>query len=133
MGEGEAEKTWFRDIEEYLYMEFGEDLEAILIFGSYARGDYKEYSDVDVAIISDRFRGLHPFDRVVMEFLGGKRVEIFRYSYDEIRRMYEKANSLALSILIDGLPLKISPRLKKLSTQAKKKYVRIGKGWMPAE
>ncbi len=34
----------------------------IIVFGSYARGDFNVWSDVDVIVISGRFRGL-PFTR----------------------------------------------------------------------
>lgn len=30
---------------------FGEDLSSVVVYGSYARGDYKENSDVDVMIL----------------------------------------------------------------------------------
>ena len=32
---------------------FGDKLTAVILYGSYARGDYDEYSDVDVMIIAD--------------------------------------------------------------------------------
>ena len=32
------------------------DVEEVILFGSYARGNAKEYSDIDLAIISDWFR-----------------------------------------------------------------------------
>ncbi len=32
------------------------DVEEVILFGSYARGDAKEHSDIDLAIISDWFR-----------------------------------------------------------------------------
>ena len=35
---------------------FGEKLDSIILYGSYARGDYDEQSDVDIMIIADVFR-----------------------------------------------------------------------------
>ncbi len=32
------------------------DIEEVILFGSYARGDAKEHSDIDLAIVSDWFR-----------------------------------------------------------------------------
>ena len=32
---------------------FGEKLRKIIIYGSYARGDYKDYSDLDVMVLAD--------------------------------------------------------------------------------
>ncbi len=33
------------------------------LFGSYAKGNYREYSDIDIAIISDNFTGNRFWDR----------------------------------------------------------------------
>jgi predicted nucleotidyltransferase len=33
------------------------------LFGSYAKGDAREYSDVDLAIVSDKFEGSRFFDK----------------------------------------------------------------------
>ncbi len=38
----------------------GYRVEAVYLFGSYARGDYLQSSDVDLAVISDQFQGV-PF------------------------------------------------------------------------
>ena len=40
----------------------GYRVEAVYLFGSYARGDYLQSSDVDLAVISDQFQGV-PFLR----------------------------------------------------------------------
>jgi len=36
---------------EYSKAQFGEELKEIILFGSYARGDFDEESDVDIAVI----------------------------------------------------------------------------------
>ncbi len=36
----------------------------MILFGSYARGDFNLWSDVDVIIISDAFKGIRFLDRV---------------------------------------------------------------------
>ncbi len=33
----------------------GIKIDKIILFGSYARGDYKEWSDIDVAVVSESF------------------------------------------------------------------------------
>ncbi len=39
----------------------GIKIEKIILFGSYARGDYKEWSDIDIAIVSESF-GVNRFE-----------------------------------------------------------------------
>ncbi len=34
-----------------------------ILFGSYAKGNYSEYSDIDLAIVSKRFEGIRFYDR----------------------------------------------------------------------
>jgi len=38
-------------------------LRGVYLFGSYAKGNPKDYSDVDLAIVSDNFEGSRFFDR----------------------------------------------------------------------
>lgn len=38
----------------------------VYLFGSYARGDWVEDSDIDLVVISPRFRGMHICDRMSM-------------------------------------------------------------------
>ncbi|MEM2912987.1 MAG: nucleotidyltransferase domain-containing protein [Candidatus Bathyarchaeia archaeon] len=38
----------------------------VYLFGSYARGDWVEDSDIDLVVISSRFRGMHMCDRMSM-------------------------------------------------------------------
>ena len=39
-------------------------IEKIILFGSYAKGTSKKYSDVDIAVISPRFRRMNEFERI---------------------------------------------------------------------
>jgi|APTNR8051073442_1049403.scaffolds.fasta_scaffold01627_8 predicted nucleotidyltransferase len=36
----------------------GIDLKAVILFGSYARGEQREWSDIDVALVADEFIGV---------------------------------------------------------------------------
>ena len=38
-------------------------LNEVYLFGSYARGNAREYSDIDLAIVSDKFEGIRFFDK----------------------------------------------------------------------
>ncbi|MBI5700883.1 nucleotidyltransferase domain-containing protein [Candidatus Saganbacteria bacterium] len=44
------------------------DIKEAILFGSYAKGSQKQWSDIDLAIISDSFKNQGFFDRLV--FLG---------------------------------------------------------------
>ena len=37
--------------------------EKIILFGSYARGEATEYSDVDILVIAKKFKGINPYER----------------------------------------------------------------------
>jgi predicted nucleotidyltransferase len=38
-------------------------IKSAFLFGSYAKGNYNEWSDIDIAIISDNFEGIRIFDK----------------------------------------------------------------------
>jgi predicted nucleotidyltransferase len=38
-------------------------LKAVYLFGSYAEGNAREYSDIDLAVVSDNFEGSRFFDK----------------------------------------------------------------------
>ena len=38
-------------------------LKAAILFGSYAKGNYGKFSDIDVALVSDDFQGVRFFDK----------------------------------------------------------------------
>lgn len=39
-------------------------IEKIILFGSYAKGNAKRHSDVDIAVISPVFKGMNEFERI---------------------------------------------------------------------
>jgi predicted nucleotidyltransferase len=41
----------------------GIDVQQAILYGSYAKGDYTEWSDIDVAVVSDDFQGIRFYDR----------------------------------------------------------------------
>ncbi|MBO8182130.1 MAG: nucleotidyltransferase domain-containing protein [Archaeoglobus sp.] len=69
----------------------GIEIEAIYLFGSYAKGDYLETSDIDVIVVSDYWEGM-PFLRrmdIVNEVLwreGIRKVEAIPLTKEEIDR-----------------------------------------------
>ncbi len=50
-------------------------VDRIILFGSFARGNYKESSDIDLIIISDDFAPMNYWERI--DFLSGAIYEIF--------------------------------------------------------
>jgi uncharacterized protein len=45
------------------FAKLGLDAQKLILFGSYARGDYNDESDVDVLIVSERFEGEKMYKR----------------------------------------------------------------------
>jgi uncharacterized protein len=52
-----------REFRKLLELNGVKDIELIL-FGSFARGDYNEFSDIDVIVISDTFEGKGMIERI---------------------------------------------------------------------
>lgn len=44
-------------------MRLGVEVSQVILYGSYARGNPKEYSDIDIAIVSSTFQELDIFER----------------------------------------------------------------------
>lgn len=45
---------------------YGLDISAVFLYGSYAKGKPKEYSDIDVAVVSPSFRNMDIFERQII-------------------------------------------------------------------
>lgn len=81
----------------------------LVLFGSRARGDYEESSDVDVALI---VRGLsRPLkDRILKEVAGielehDQPLSVLVLSEEEFDRLRERERRIARDILEEGVPL----------------------------
>ena len=76
----------------------------VILFGSYARGDYTMMSDVDVCVILDAagdwFERQSRFRRLVT--IPGVDVEPHIYTRDEFESMLAEENPLALRIAAEG-------------------------------
>ena len=108
------------------------DVEAVIIYGSAAKGGMGVWSDIDVFMVSDGFRGLSLLDRIslLMEHMQHP-VEALGYTYHELARMVNRANALALNALIDGRVVFASKRVLKLREKASKMFRRKGRMWIP--
>jgi predicted nucleotidyltransferase len=81
-------------------------IQRITLFGSFAKGDYHENSDIDLIIIG-KFSG-RLFDRIgkVLEFVPkGIEIEPFVYTPEEFQEMKKRGNPFILSALDYGIDL----------------------------
>ncbi|MFH1196133.1 MAG: nucleotidyltransferase domain-containing protein [bacterium] len=44
----------------------GIEVEKVFLFGSYAKGTYNEWSDIDIAVVSNDFKGIRILDKEKM-------------------------------------------------------------------
>lgn len=98
-----------RELKESLEAFLGNRLLRMVLFGSIARGDYNEESDMDVAII---IRGLtrklkrQILDRVVeVELKHLMPISVLILSEDEFNRLKRRERRIALDIEREGVPL----------------------------
>jgi len=62
-------KNILNEISNKLKEKFGDKVKKIVLFGSYARGDYQEHSDIDILIIVEDDRIEKDVRRVVYSFI----------------------------------------------------------------
>ncbi len=70
----------FYDITEYLRANY--DAEAILLYGSYARGDFTRSSDIDIAIFGPSYTEATPPKNI---FFKGKRLDLWLYGLSDLK------------------------------------------------
>jgi len=99
-----------------------------MVFGSWSRRGGGEWSDVDLLVVTEAVEGVSVLDRfyIASEYKV-PRVDLFLYTYKELEDMVKKGNPLALSALVDGLPVKLSDRVSALIEYAKRRYERRGR------
>jgi len=124
-----AEEVWrgvVREVLERLAKRFG--VESAMVFGSWSRRGGGEWSDVDLLVVTEAVEGVSVLDRfyIASEYKV-PRVDLFLYTYKELEDMVKKGNPLALSALVDGLPVKLSDRVSALIEYAKRRYERRGR------
>jgi len=124
-----AEEVWrgvVREVLERLARRFS--VESAMVFGSWSRRGGGEWSDVDLLVVTEAVEGVSVLDRfyIASEYKV-PRVDLFLYTYKELEDMVKKGNPLALSALVDGLPVKLSDRVSALIEYAKRRYERRGR------
>lgn len=81
-------------------------VDKIIVFGSYAKGNYSADSDLDIAIISADFDGKDIFRRADMiKGLNWYLVERFLFPFDIVtvsRKEYQQSSSLIVDFIKEG-------------------------------
>ena len=86
-------------------------VDGIIVFGSYAKGNYTKDSDLDMAVISRDFSGKDVFQKVQM--LKGLRwalVEKFEFSFDIVPvslKQWQESSSLVVDFIKEGEALSL--------------------------
>jgi predicted nucleotidyltransferase len=79
------------------------ELEQVILFGSYVRGDYFPGSDVDVLLILEKSD--QPFLKRIPKFLPIQfpvDIDVFPYTRDEVQRMLKDPYSLVAQACYEG-------------------------------
>ena len=104
-----AKKETLQGLKRSLESLLGDRLAGIVLFGSMARGDFDEESDIDVAII---IRGLtRKVKHQVLDEVAGFELEhdmpvsALVLSEDEFSRLKKRERRIALDIEREGIPL----------------------------
>ena len=77
-----------------------------IVFGSYARGDADEYSDLDIIIIKDtdiHFLDRHKDFRDIWYASPVKGIDMLIYTPKEFKDMRDRENGFILKALVDGV------------------------------
>ena len=83
----------------------GFKVRSVVIFGSYAKGDFTEESDVDLCVVADNLPEEEIERRTLRKYYTTPGVEVVAYSPDEFKRMLEKLNPVVLDIVDYGKAL----------------------------
>jgi predicted nucleotidyltransferase len=99
----ERSKEVFEGIDRYKERVIRElDPAAILLFGSFARGDIHEGSDVDMIVIANFTEGFLDRIKTLLDLNVGLPLEPIGYTPEEFKRMKEQGNPFILDVLREG-------------------------------
>jgi predicted nucleotidyltransferase len=76
-------------------------VEKIIIFGSFARGEFKEDSDIDLILIGKKFRGKDPFKRskgLWLKWDLGLPVDFLCYTPEEFEELKKKVSIVSEAV-----------------------------------
>ena len=100
-----------------------EELEEVVLFGSYARGEAEEYSTMDLLIISETDLPFIERIKMVIELVSENTipVEPLVYTPDEIREKLREGDSFILSAMNEGVLVWRKGKDLDVSSQLEKK------------
>lgn len=75
---------------------------AIVLFGSFARGDIHEGSDVDMIVIANFKEGFLDRIKTLLDLNVGLPLEPIGYTPEEFKKMREQGNSFIVDVLDEG-------------------------------
>ncbi|AAL80896.1 nucleotidyltransferase domain-containing protein [Pyrococcus furiosus DSM 3638] len=107
----------------------------VILFGSYARGDYNLASDFDLVVISDNIKG-NPLERTRELYMLNEEllpVDIIAYTREEFLKALENLSPSALDAITEGKVLYDSgfyKIAKKKFEELKKKGLKKKRYWM---
>ncbi|MSQ06594.1 MAG: nucleotidyltransferase domain-containing protein [Dehalococcoidia bacterium] len=80
--------------------------EKVILFGSYARGDYDEFSDIDLIVIKKTEQRFFQRLAEVMAFIPREvAADVFVYTPQEFQAMVESGNPFIEQAIKDGIVL----------------------------
>jgi predicted nucleotidyltransferase len=101
--------TILRELKRSLESFLGDQLVSMVLFGSMARGDYHDESDMDVAVIvhglSWRLKGQILDEVVELELEHHMPLSILVFSEEEFNHLRKRERRIALDIEREGIPL----------------------------
>ena len=87
--------------------EFKDKVKLIILYGSYARGDYKQDSDVNILLVIDDLHNLRPIDRylLLMDVIDNYVIEPHIYTPNEFIELVKQCSMTAYDALTYGITL----------------------------
>lgn len=100
---GRSEEV-YEKIERYISKLVEEiDPQKVILFGSFARGDFHQGSDVDLVVIADWSQGFLDRIRILLELNSELPLEPIGYTPEEFSKMLSQGNRFAQRILEEGI------------------------------
>ncbi|BFH73810.1 nucleotidyltransferase domain-containing protein [Sulfurisphaera javensis] len=104
----------------------------IILFGSYARGDYTEESDIDILIVSDKL-STDPREAFIQTFKPKGKIIPTAFNTSVFLKKLKEGSTFLLEILEDGKILcgdeEFIAEVKRIYDDIRKRYKRKGKVW----
>ena len=106
----------------------------IILFGSYAKGDFTESSDIDLCLIAGTMPGNELARRTVPDMQGIPKVRVIGFLPDGFLQYLEDMRFLAFDIVAEGIPIYDDGLYRKIretfdDVVQKHGIVKLPRGW----